>query len=594
MHPHKFYKGKALDQELRSIYEDRGKLPDMTRLEHEYHRRTTRILLGLVLFFGILTVASWGGFFLYGPKSGGGKEIALTFFAPEAVVSGVPQTVTLRYQNTDRNPLAIATVTLRPSQNLIIKTTAPQTAEKGYLRWNLGTLEAKETGEITLSVIPYGTVDEHLELQAVFSYKPANFNAEFQTSASHEFIVRAEGIAVTLKGPDNTSPGRKVELVATIENKTDAPIQKVRATLTAPGGFIIQKTTPVNDIVKWDIGTLNPGQTQELTLQGTFVTSATGNQKITLVIEEEADANTFPLAKSTLEIQVEGSDLGVELLLNNTPGLTWIRLGQSLQYLLKVTNNSSQAMKDIKATLSINSKLVDFKSVQAENGTITPQESQISFPKEGIFTLAPKETKEFLVKALTINTAQPSSSPYIEVNAQVSVGASTFTGIPVKVIVVSDLALTTEGRYFGSDGKPIGSGPLPPQVGQETIYEVHFRLRNTFHDLSAITVTTTLPPGVRFLGDASQQAGKIISSEATKEVSWKIARMPVTAPELSATFKIAVTPDTNHLGQLMGLLGITRVEAFDTISQIQFSTDAPSVSSNLDADPSGRGKGVVQ
>ena len=99
---------------------------------------------------------------------------------------------------------------------------------------------------------------------------------------------------------------------------------------------------------------------------------------------------------------------------------------------------------------------------------------------------------------------------------------------------------------------------------------------------------------MRFLGSAGEQSGKITSNEKTKEVSWEIARMPVTTSMVSAAFKIGVTPDPSHLGQLIGLLGITRAEAFDTISQIQFSTDAPSVSSNLDGDPSGGGKGVVQ
>ncbi|MDO8505749.1 MAG: hypothetical protein Q7S48_04190 [bacterium] len=592
MRKHTFYKGRALDSELRSIYEERGKLPDMTRLEHEYHRRTTRILLGLVLFFGILTAASWGGFFLYGPKSGGGKEVALTIKAPEAVVSGVEQTITIHYQNTDRNPLAIATLTLRPTKNLIIKTTEPLPEQEGRLRFNLGTLKAKEEGDITLTVIPYGTIDQRLELQAIASYKPANFNAEFQTSISHEFIIRAEGVAVTLKGPETTSPGRKVELIAKIENKTDTPIQKVRAILTSPGGFVIQSTTPSSDSAKWDLGTINPGQTKEIAIKGTFVTSAKGSQEISIAVEEETTTQSFPLAKSTLQIEVEGSDLAVELTVNNTPGLTWVRLGQSLQYLLKVSNNSTKMLEDITASLRIDSSLVDLKSIQTESGTI--EGSKISFPKTGSFTLTPKETKEFIVTVNALRTAQPSTSPYIEANAQVNIGTTTFTGIPLKVIVVSDLALTVEGRYFGSDGKPIGSGPIPPKVGEETVYEVRVRLRNTFHDLSTISVISTLPKGVRFITGTSEQAGKISSNEKTKEVLWEISRMPVTTSEIGATFKIAVTPEAGDLGQLIGLVGITRAEAFDTISQIQFSTDAPSVSSNLDGDPFGRGKGVVQ
>ena len=198
MNAHRFYKGKALDSELRTLFEERGKLPDLTKLEHEYHRRTFRVLISLVLFLGVLTAASWAGFLFFGAPGSSGEAL-LEIVAPHAVVSGVPQEIILRYKNKDRQPIGLARLSLRPQPGLEIKQTWPASNEEGRLQWNLGTLSARESGEIKLQVIPYGLPDARLPLQAILTYKPANFNAEFQSVAAAELEVRASGLETAIQ-----------------------------------------------------------------------------------------------------------------------------------------------------------------------------------------------------------------------------------------------------------------------------------------------------------------------------------------------------------------------------------------------------------
>src|SRR3989338_4991891 len=279
MRKHHFYKGKALDKDLRSIYEVRGKLPDMTRLEHEYHRRTTRVLLILVFFFAVLTAASWLGFFLFGASGSKNGEVELAFSGPTIAVSGVPQELTLSYKNRDRHPLAFGSLRLRLPQDLRVQAVDPQPAKDGTWEWNFGTLPEKSSGEIHLTVIPYGALDSNLEIQAVFSYKPANFNAEFQTLQTHNLTIQASPVALAIEGPANAEPGQELSFNVQMQNETDETFERLRATLILPTAFSLTVTEPLAPEAGWDVGTLAPGDKKEFAFKGSFLSGANGDQE---------------------------------------------------------------------------------------------------------------------------------------------------------------------------------------------------------------------------------------------------------------------------------------------------------------------------
>ena len=298
MRKHHFYKGRALDQELRFIYQDKkGKLPDMSHLEHEYHRRTTRLLFGIILFLATVITASWLGFFFFGTQGKGGGEITLSLDGPQEVVSGVPQEVIITYKNSDRKPLAFGALRLRLPDNILLKEASPK-PENGRLEWNFGTIPARSSGELRLRLIPYGFVDDTLELQSIFSYKPADFNAEFKTSKTHTFTIRAHGVHILLSGPASTVPGEELEIRGEIKNETDETFDNVQATLTPPSTFILDDTDPKVDKGVWALQTLLPGEKKEIKFKGTFLSSAQGAQDLVIEVSKtEGTARLYPLGK---------------------------------------------------------------------------------------------------------------------------------------------------------------------------------------------------------------------------------------------------------------------------------------------------------
>ncbi|MBI4135549.1 hypothetical protein HY477_02335 [Candidatus Uhrbacteria bacterium] len=589
----KFHQGSALDKELRALYEEGGKLPDMSRLQHKRHRRIIRLLVALVVFFGVLAATSWAGFLIFGPQNAGG-DVKLSFNGPEKVISGVPQEITLNYENRDREPLAFGLLRLRLPDNLVIAEINPAPDDTKRLEWNFGTLPAKSSGKITFIAIPFGIQDDKLEMQALISFKPANFNAEFQTFKNYTLTIADTGIEATLTGPAETTPGEELDFVAKLRNVTDQDLENLEVSLENPGSLSIEKPNPETYAEGlWKIGKLAAGEEQEFKFTALILSSAEGNQPLTFKVELNRDEKLYPLGQVTRNLTIKNNALGVDLLVNDTPHLKWARLGDELKITTKLNNRGENKLENITVKITATGELLNWNSAQVTEGNLAEDNSAL-FPKEGVVSLNPGQTLDYSFQVPVRSDSVSSLSPFIDIAAEVRVNDTVVRTPPLRLVVVSDLKLFTDARYFSPAGTPVGAGPLPMRVSEETEFLLRFRLTNIFHDLSNVVVTANLPQGVIWKGVIEVQGGRLTFDEAKREVRFEVNRMPVTTPELNAQFKVGVIPQETDRGKLMLLLNVARVEALDTISQTVFSTDTPAVSTALDADPQARGKGIVE
>ncbi|GEM_PF-6844002 len=590
----KFYQGKVLDKELRALYEEKGKLPDMKHIEYRRHRRITRALIMLVLFFAVLTAASWTGFLLFGGGGGSGGEVTIQFDAPEAVVSGVPQTLTMHVKNLDREPLAFATLRLRPPEHVRVEAALPKPREEGGLLWEFGTIPARETRDVTLTVVPYGVLDETIDLTGIVSYKPGNFNAEFQTSSTHTFTVRASSVAIEIEGVPEATPGQLVKMHALIRNESDQTFEHAGVALKLPPTFVLSpEDAAMFKAGVYELGTLEPGAQKDFSFSGSMLSTASGPQEVSFIVQDQQQGVSYPIGKGIYTVFAKNSPLKVDLMINENPDLTWVRLGDALAVKVAIENTQDTPIHGLRLILKTNGGLLDNLKTVAQSGAIT--QDQIVWGSDAKpLSLAAKERKEFTANLMVLTVPSKISSPAIALSADIEYDDVVIKSTPRPIAVVSDLAVQSEARYFGADGKAVGTGPLPPKAGEDTKYEIRLRLRNTFHDLSDLVVIVPLPQGVNFGSAASTQWGRLNYQEAVREVRWEIPRLPVTVHEASVSFTIVAHPTAADQGKLIALAGVTRVEALDTITQVRFSADTQSLSSGLEQDPYGKGKGVVQ
>jgi hypothetical protein len=165
---------------------------------------------------------------------------------------------------------------------------------------------------------------------------------------------------------------------------------------------------------------------------------------------------------------------------------------------------------------------------------------------------------------------------------------------PIVLRYSSDVKLSAEARYFSEEGAPLGSGPLPPLVGQTTTYRVEWRAQKRFHELANLKIRATLPSGVAWTGTTIDDAGSLVYDEATRSVTWTLNRMPADVNEQTIRFDLAVTPSEADAGRFAKLVGETRFEATDSVTGELMSQVQPALTTDLETDESASGKGVVR
>lgn len=113
------------------------------------------------------------------------------------------------------------------------------------------------------------------------------------------------------------------------------------------------------------------------------------------------------------------------------------------------------------------------------------------------------------------------------------------------------------------------------------------------HEVSDLKIKTVLPHNVFWTGKSVVEAGELNFDVNTREIVWRINRLPTTIRKLEANFEISITPEPKDINTVLTLLPETTLEATDKITGDQLFLAAGAITSNLEGDPIAAGKGLV-
>jgi len=164
---------------------------------------------------------------------------------------------------------------------------------------------------------------------------------------------------------------------------------------------------------------------------------------------------------------------------------------------------------------------------------------------------------------------------------------------PVKLTFDSNTSFSAEARYFLEDGQPVGSGPLPPSVGQSTTYRVFFHISNSLHELKNVEVTTSLPSSVTWVDKKQAAIGNVSFNATTRTVKWKADKIPSSISEADAWFDVSIKPTSSDVGKFVKLTGTSAFTATDSKTNSTISQSVESFTTDLTNDDGAKGKGTV-
>lgn len=588
---------------LKTIWTPGGRLPDMSRLERRPGKKILRFVVIFLIFFALLTAFTWLGlYFTQGKYQEGG--IRLEIQGPDEVNNFDEFELLIKYQNNERSPMAMSYLSLRYPQELQISETIPAADDENKTKWSIGTINAEKEGVIILKGKILGRIQSVINLQATLTYKPSNFNSEFQQVKTKEILLKDSPLELTLEAPGEINSGEAMELNLSCRNIAIDKLENLTISLALPPAFLIEKTEPaLENNQKLVLNELLPEEEKKIKIKGLFSSDAEGDYDLGFNLSKDFGERSYILKETKQTVKVARNNLALRLFVNERLENQQAKLSDTLQFRIDLDNHGEDTFENVSLTFSAESPLMDWDSLSGINKGKKVNHSLV-WDKSNLPSLAKIKAGEKLSFSFQLNllkSAPPQTDPLIRFSSRVKIGKLNNKEIQAErrsqeIIIKtgSDLRLQAMARYYDDKRRALGSGPLPPEVSKETKYRLVWQINNSYHELTNLKISAVLPDNVRFEGKKTAEAGDLVFNPATRMLEWQINQMPLNIKKLEAQFDVAIVPQENERGNLVLLLGDSLAEATDAVLQSQIVSRAGALNSNLTGDKFAEGKGMVK
>lgn len=462
---------------------------------------------------------------------------------------------------------------------------------------------------IVVRGVPFASLGTPLALQAKLTYTPANINSEFEKMARTIITVSDAPFGIAIEGPTAVGPGDPVTYTITASS-TATGLGNEIIRIKLPDRFTATKLDPkpVEGAGEWHRGEIAPGTEQQIVVSGSFESEARGEATLEVVagIKREGDFVTF--RKQTLTTAVSQGELELSLVVNGSAGETSAESGDMLHYNLRYKNRGNHLFGNVSLAMVFRgdgegaAAPLDWpKAEDEQKGRITSD--RVTWGKSEIRRLGSlKPNDEGTIDFAIPIVENPSGSGSGGVIATVEAAIATVEdkkenrvvrSSPLTVTVNTQAKLSAQARYYSDENEALGTGPVPPRVGERTSYRIQWQVKNSLHELADVAVETKLGEGVFWTGKTVSGAGTIVFDQDTRRVVWSVNRVPATVGEVTASFEVAVTPGEGDMGSEMVLTEAATLSGKDAVTQKSLTRSAAKTTTALEGDPEFEGKGVV-
>ncbi len=547
--------------------------------------------LGLILFY-----------------TGGGRDVTVTLTLPQTVTRGEPFDAQMEIMNSTAAPLQGGAVEIDLPAG-IVNYNGPSAH---ILSDQIGDVGVGSLSKKTYSLLPVGPIGENESIAAVFNYSTGG-GAQFQNRATAETAVKDEALALTATPPTQILSGSTFQVPIVYENDSDFDFPAMTLSADYPDGFKFDASdvppASLNDY--WQLGDLKPHASGTVTITGHLMGNASA-AVLPLKLSATFGGEDFPLAETSVSLNPSPSPVSLNVLVNG--GNAYVaRVGDALNYQIQYQNGSGVALANVIIKATIVGDMLDLSTLstdgQFDSGAQTVTWSAANLPALALvppggggtvnvtvklknqFNAARLNDKNYSVQMSVVMTS-PTVPPYVS--------ATRTTAQAIVATKISGIVdVSAQGYYRDAPSGIVNPGSLPPKVGQATDFTIHWDITNYSTDLSGVTVSAPLPPGVSWTGQVKSNITEApIYDPSTGDVVWTIASVPagrgVLSDPVEAVFQVAATPTSDYTGQFEPLLGATSLSATDSFTGLALASQDAPVTTALPDDPTvGQSQGIV-
>lgn len=645
----------TIQSDLQDIYQNKkGEMPDLTHLETGRKKRIIKILVFSLLSLILIALVSWWGFFVFQPKpSFSGEGVNIEIKAPFTSYSGQLTDFIVNYSNLEDVSLTNSKIAVYLPENLIIEQTKPEhftdPDTPRLITWDLNKIYPGQTGDIYIQGYLINTVPSQEQIQATLEYIPETFNSKFEETASFTTSINQSILETEVQGPKQLANSEEGIFDIILKNSDEkSTLTNIKIELLEPQNFEFtsyyleideedednltdeQTDEESQEIMtedsekeiewlefseseneeptskEWIVEKILPDKTASIHFKGKFEIdeNAESEFKINSYLKGNED-NFFKQKENLYAVNVIKGDLMANLFVQGSLNNKAISFGDTLTFLLSLQNKSENTLGEIEVRLVLDSLILNWDEINNKNEGIVSV-NQVLWTREQVQKLSillPEDEAniELQIPVKTYDQLKKYSLDDYKVTSYYEVKIKKLNNVESQSLIKSNTivnelnsntSISATARYFNDDNQSIGNGPLPPVVGETTSYKIYWQISNNLHDLHDLKIVTTLPEKITWHNNHKSDSGELKSEN--NQIIWEINRLPASVETLNAEFEVSLTPTSDDEKKILTLLSETILTAIDSETSGEIIQTSPAMTTNLDDDPNGKGKGLIQ
>lgn len=557
----------------------------------------------IVVIIAILIVLTGSIFWvIWGKKpSFTGDNVSLMILSDtKEIASGNDVEFTISYANDEKVALKDIEINLLYPDGFVFEKASLAPEKDSKNRWVKSKIAPGEADKIVISGRLLGNPNETKNFTAELSYKPANFNSRFSREATHQISITKSELQIETDMPKIIQEGESLKYSIKIKNTGHNEIKNLQVRGDFPSSFEMKENAPkeVKDNV-WEFSNFKADQEEEIKINGKLYGDAGETKTFKIQAGQVDEKGEFYLQnEKEVKIKIIKLDLSLQAQINKESSIV-ANLGDEVELKINYKNKSSENLPNIVVEAIIDESLFDKNGIQVSGGkyekgkiiwdkSTKPELSQLNKDASGELSARLKILQDITMSSVSDKNFSAKFKVKLRSNLR-DLGGSEFTkeSNEVEVKVNTKVGYNIEIRYYDQNGKKaVGSGPIPPRVGQETTYRVYLNLTNTTNDADNAKVEVYLPSGVSFAGGKTAQSG--ILDYFDGKIIWNLDKLQAGVgkikPQLQANFDISITPEKSIIGRAPKLIEKSSFSGRDAFTNNKINIDRGILTTELERD----------
>lgn len=609
-------KGEEISDSLEKIYRDeQGNNLGAGKLIIKPRRGWFFKLFSFLIVIFVIAGSLYAAYnYIYLKFFSGQPAVSLTFESVKEIAAGKEFYYDLNYKNEDRVGLNNIEIKAVYPENFIFLASDPAPSKNNNI-WNIAALASHRSDFIRIKGKLIGPADSGHIISADMAYAPDNFSSEFKQSANFETKINDTGLDFSIANSSSALVGEDNEVIVKFKAKAENYLDNFRLTaehpeeiiITAPAASSTGSTVQNGGPDAWLFNNLGKNE-NSFKINFKIKEKKQPNFALKLKFEYAPAAGSagppkyYLFYEKDLNFDAVKSDLNINLSVNGLAFDQGVDSGQTLNYKITYKNAGGGALKDIIMMAVLESDFLDWQSLgDKNNGAVSG--NTISWSKQEIPELAELASGaegaiDFYIKLKPQSEIDFSKIYAVKSYVNYSLeGKNASAGSQSNIIINkinTDLSAKAELRYFNNDNIAVGSGPLPPKVGQITGLKVYWTVSNNLHELDNLRFNVVLPANVNWDAKNRASIGTVGYNSQIREVFWQIDRLPVTVNQATAEFNVNLAPVEADRNKIMVVLAETIVSAADNETKAQINKTLKAKTTKLEDDNLANTDGLVE